>query len=168
MLELEDYKRELEKHKNACARLEKRICELAKESMSKRWRADKNKYYWYISSYGEVSYSKENNDEIDNARYKIGNYYETREEVEKVAEKIKIYAQLKDLALRLNRGKKIDWKNNNQVKWHICYENGTALGLDDMYTCTLQDLGQIYCLDKNFLEIAKQEIGGENLRKLFE
>lgn len=84
------------------------------------------------------------------------------------AEKMKIYTQLKDLALRLNNGEKIDWENDNRAKWHICYKNGTALGFDDNYTCALQDLGQIYCLDKNFLEIAKKEIGEENLKKLFE
>ena len=36
------------------------------------------------------------------------------------------------------------------------------------YVSIGQELGQIYCLDVNFLDIAKREIGEENLKKLFE
>lgn len=168
MNNLKQMKQELEETKNKCTEIEKKIEELEKQESKVRWRGKQCEKYWYISSCGTVSYTMEMNDDQDNRSYEMGNYFRTEEEAEKVAEKIKIYMQLKDLALRLNKGEKIDWENNNHVKWYICYKKGTVLDLDDMYTCNLQDLGQIYCLDKNFLEIAKQEISEENLRKLFE
>ena len=107
----------------------------------------------------------EMNDDQDDGSYEIGNYFRTKEEAEKVVEKIKIYTQLKDLALRLNQGRKVDWNSSVQAKWHIYYDHNDSLTTIGNYR--YQDLGQIYCLDKNFLEIAKQEIGEENLKKLF-
>lgn len=82
-----------------------------------------------------------------------------------MVEKIKIYTQLKDLALRLNKGEKIDPNNSNQYKYHIYY---VPSGLAITATYCYQYLGQIYCLDSDFLKIAKQEIGEENLKKIFE
>ena len=40
--------------------------------------------------------------------------------------------------------------------------------LDYSQDWSYQRIGQIYCLDSNFLNIAKREIGEENLKKLFE
>ena len=108
----------------------------------------------------------ETSDELDRASYKIGNYFRTEEEAKRAVEKIKIYTQLKDLALRLNKGKKIDWDNSAQTKWHIYYNHEDGLTTIDSYS--YQEIGQIYCLDKNFLNITIKEIGEKNLIKLFE
>ena len=107
----------------------------------------------------------ETDDDYDNARYETGNYFRTKEEAKKTVEKIKIYARLKDLALRLNEGREVNWDDSAQDKWYIYYEYNS---LTTTASYGYQDLGQIYCLDKNFLEIAKQEIGEDNLKKLFE
>ena len=135
------------------------------EEDCKRWRAKKNELYWFISSAVTVSSSREENDPVDETRYRIGNYYKTREEANEAIEKMKIYMQLKDLALRLNEGEKIDWANSNQYKYNIYYEPG-GLATTDAYC--YQELGQIYCVNRYFLEVAEQEIGEENLKKLFE
>lgn len=171
MNEIEKLKEKQEELKRELEELDTQIKELKEQNEIKedykRWRTQEGKSYWYIDSDCEAFKEFERNDDYDNARYIIGNYYKTKEEAKRVTEKIKIYTQLKDLALKLNKGEKIDWKTNNLAKWYICYKNGT-LGLDGMYTCNLQDLGQIYCLDNNFFDVAKREIGEENLRKLFE
>lgn len=132
----------------------------------KRWRGKRDEEYWFISESGEPCHTMETSNELDRASYKIGNYFRTEKEAEKTLEKIKIYMQLKDLALRLNKGEKIDWDNIAQAKWYIYYNHNKALTTINAHI--YQNLGQIYCLDKNFLEIAKQEIGEENLKKLFE
>lgn len=131
----------------------------------RRWRAKKNELYWFISSDVTVSFSREENHPVDETRYRIGNYYKTREEANEAIEKMKIYMQLKDLALRLNEGEKIDWANSNQYKYNIYYEPG-GLATTDAYC--YQELGQIYCVNRYFLEVAEQEIGEKNLKKLFE
>ena len=75
--------------------------------------------------------------------------------------------QLKDLALRLNKGEKIDWTNDDQAKYYIYYDHET-MKLDYSQDWSYQRIGQIYCLDRQFLNKAKCEIGEENIRKLFE
>ncbi|MGL6131380.1 MAG: hypothetical protein ACRCZ9_07190, partial [Fusobacteriaceae bacterium] len=47
-----------------------------------RWRADERKCYHYITSIGGVDYSCDTGDEVDDARFEIGNYFKTREEAE--------------------------------------------------------------------------------------
>ena len=149
--------------------LEDLKCELdkAKSNNCERYRANCGETYYYYSSTGIVYDCDESNGEYDINRYAMGNYFQTVKEAKSSVRKIMIYMQLKDLALRLNNGEEIDWENDNQPKYFLYYNNNHK----KIYTiCTYysKELGQIYCLDKNFLEIAKQEIGEENLKKLFE
>lgn len=150
--ELEDLKSKLDKEKS-------NNCE--------RHRVNSGERYYYYGSTGMISDYYENNDEYDIKRYAMGNYFQTEEEAMSTVRKILIYTQLKDLALRLNNGEKIDWENYNQLKYFIYYDSRYK----KIYTtCNYysKELGQIYCLDENFIDIAKQKIGEENLKKLFE
>ena len=147
--------------------LENLKCELDIEKMNTRWRARNSEAYYYLYSYGKIIRACDYRSGETTNRYNLGNYFRTKEEAEKTAEKIKIYTQLKDLALRLNKGEEIDWEDEDQAKYCIYYDNHRK----KIYTnCNYysEELGQIYCLDEKFLEEAKQEIGEENLKKLFE
>lgn len=132
----------------------------------KRWRAKNNEGYYVVSGRGVDSYG-EDFESFDNTNYEIGNYFQTKEQAEKALEKLKIYTQLKDLALRLNKGKRIDFSNPNQEKY-IIYYDGSLETLGVYIELSNECVGGAYCLDPNFLDIAKQEIGEENLLKLFE
>ena len=96
----------------------------------------------------------------------MGNYFKTEEQAKEYLKKIKIYMQLKDLALRLNNGEKIDWNNEDQIKYFIYYKYNDNEIYQDVWR-TIQELGQIYCLNETFLNIAKNEIGEDNLKLLF-
>ena len=168
MNEIKKLKEKQEELKKEIEKLGTRIKELEEqEKKCKRWRASRNGKYWHItpSASAIVNYTIEINDDQDNRSYETGNYFRTEEEAKKMVEKIKIYTQLKDLALRLNKGREVNWDDYKQAKWHIYYDHNNDLTTIGNYS--YQDLGQIYCLDKNFLEIAKQEIGEKNLKKLF-
>ena len=148
--------------------LKKRFDECEKsEKVNKRWRAERAENYFYIDGDLLVEEERDFEHDVDNKRYKIHNYFKTQEEAEKVAEKIKIYIELKDLAEELNEGEEIDWENEYQAKYYIynCNENKT-LECNASYCC--EEIGQIYCLNKDFLEIAIERIGEERLLKLFE
>ena len=54
------------------------------------------KEYWYIDCYGMVIRSLVNDNEWDERRKRIGNYFETEEEAEKALEKLKAWKRLKD------------------------------------------------------------------------
>ena len=170
MNEIEKLKEKQEELERDLEELGTQINELEKKEITKsgkRWRGVNDRFYWYIESDCEVYGEYETDDDYDNARYETCNYFRTKEEAEKTVEKIKIYTRLKDLALRLNKGKKIDWDNSTSAKWSIDLSNSNN-ALQCCYAYKGQDVGQIYCLDPDFLNIAKQEIGEENLRKLFE
>ena len=136
-----------------------------KESF-RRWMADYDETYYCISSCGYVTDFRENDCSIDNFRYETGNYFKTENEAIEYREKLIIYQNLKDLALELNQGKQIDFDNTTQEKYIIILDDMRNLNI--ISSVYQQSIGQIYCLDKNFLEKAKERIGEDNLEKLFE
>ena len=55
-----------------------------KYGIPKRWRAEKKGSYFYVADKGCISDTWEDFDSADNKRYKLGNYFKTEEEAEKV------------------------------------------------------------------------------------
>lgn len=164
---IEELRQELAETKNKCTEIEKKIDEIEKQESKVRWRAKEDEIYYYFNVFGEIRANRDGRYKMDADIYNLGNYFKTEEEAENVVEKIKIYTQLKDLSLRLNKGLKISWDDFTQKKYYIGF-NYPSNTLMRWYANNSQDIGQIYCLDSDFLDIAKQEIGEENLRKLFE
>lgn len=166
MNEIEKLKEKQEELRKEIEKLDIQINELTEQrERSKRWRGNQNEKYWYITPSNIVNYAMEMGDDQDNRSYEIGNYFRTKKEAEKAVEKMKIYTQLKDLALRLNHGREFDWENSEQEKYYIYYRHKTTK-LDYSSSWCCQNMGQIYCLDSNFFDIAKREIGEENLKKI--
>ena len=131
----------------------------------KRWEPKDNEEYWYIDSSGAVNYTlfmpKIQN---DNMRFKNYNCFKTREQAEAEAEKILVRRQLEDIAKRLNKNEEIDWHNEEQPKYSIRFNYYPGkIVLDRCFR--QQALGAVYCLDKNFLDVAKREIGEDRLIK---
>lgn len=55
----------------------------------KRWRAEYHGHYFYIDSLGDVVETVDMGEYNDNRLYKVGNYFETKEEAKEVAKKVK-------------------------------------------------------------------------------
>lgn len=101
----------------------------------------------------------------DDKRYLLGNYFKTRQEAEEYKENLLTKQRLKDLALRLNNGVKIDWNNDTQSKYTMSYREIS----NELHPVTWHEnryMGAVYCLDKHFFKIATQEIGEDKLIKL--
>lgn len=146
-----------------------------KKDKQKRWKANKNEIYYYVTShdyaapYETTSFierDSENNATCDNFRYETGNYFKTENEAIEYKDKLIIYQKLKDLALELNQGEQIDFDNEKQKKYIIILDDMRNLNI--ISSVYQQSIGQIYCLDENFLEKAKERIGEDKLKKLFE
>lgn len=60
-----------------------------KEIRKKRWRADCDYGYYYINSINKIGLEKEYGDDVDDARYFLGNYFRTKEQAEQAAEEIR-------------------------------------------------------------------------------
>ena len=63
---------------------------LPKRQEPKRWRANKGSCYWVIENFSVYKF-KENNTDIDDAYNNLGNYFQTEEEAQEVADKLKEY-----------------------------------------------------------------------------
>jgi len=60
-----------------------------KEIVHKRWRAEKQETFYYISEYGIVLSSVETLKTCDDCIYECGNYFRTKEQAEKVAKEVR-------------------------------------------------------------------------------
>ena len=147
--------------------LQDRIKELKKsKNKNKRWRAEGANKYFYIDFYGNIESATDLGVYDDIYRYKTRNYFKTEEEAEEYQEIMNIYYDLMDLAEDLNNGEKIDWNNEFKCKYSIYYSyEVNTLRRQLNYKC--KELGQIYCLDEDFLEKAIEKIGKNKLIKLF-
>ena len=71
-----------------------------KYGIPKRWRAEKEKEYFFITGTSEITTDEEYYNEADNARYELGNYFE----FEKQAVKIKNSKEWKDFWAKVRAG----------------------------------------------------------------
>ena len=60
-----------------------------KYGIKKRWRAERGEEYYYINFQLKILFDEEDFAEIDEERYDIGNYFETKREAQEYAEYIK-------------------------------------------------------------------------------
>ena len=151
---------EINKTKEHLANMKKMLEECEYE----RWKPENGEEYFYVDNVGIVQ-----NALFDNTMgYHVAlcrtiNCFRTEEEAELEAEKILVRRQLEDIARRLNKGREVDWSNEEQYKWYFAYSTTFGFATYSVYENTTQ--GVVYCLDKNFLNTAIKEIGEERLIK---
>ena len=140
---------------------------MLQECESDRRKPKDGEKYWYVTNSNQVSQTNFTSErsykrEDDYQRWLTYNYFQTREQAELEVEKILVRRILEDIARRLNKGQKFDWYNSRQLKHCItlCHDNITT-SPNFIY----KTQGTIYCLDKNFKDIAIREIGEERLKK---
>ena len=158
----QELQKEIENARAHLANMEKMLEQCEYE----RWKPEKHETYYFVNSEGEVyeTWRSSINFIPDKKRYNVYNCFRTREKAKTEAEKILVRRMLEDIARRLNKDKKIDWNDENQIKYSI--------GLDPIYNEIFWDRearfisqGMVYCLDMNFYNVAIQEIGEERLKK---
>lgn len=92
---------QIEIRPDACDWVGKKYNSLAE--VNEEWEdyEEPKEYYWYIDDLGIVSIDRVDSSMIE-MRKNFGNYFETREEAEKAAEKLKAWKWLKDKGFRFN------------------------------------------------------------------
>jgi hypothetical protein len=142
----------------------KQLKEGFRKQENKKWRPKGGEYYYYLGDCGYIYEAIASFSESDIRKYRIrhGNCFKTREEAEQYRENLNIKAELKALADELNGGEVIVWTNSKQKKYYIFY-NHTANILETCADIVCQNQSSIYCLDKNFLNEAINQIGEQRL-----
>lgn len=148
---------EINKTKEHLANMEKML-----EKGDEMWKPEKGEMFYYLNSYNIAISETWDASCSDAEHYNIYNCFKTREQAEQEAEKILIRRQLEDIARRLNKGKEIDWYDSEQSKY--CIELYCNNIITNFYLAH-KTQGTVYCLDKNFKDVAIQEIGEGRLIK---
>lgn len=155
----EEILQEIKKTKEHLTNMEKMLEECEYE----RWKPKEDETYFYVASSGMIEQDeKRDGFIIDDRRYNFYNCFPTREQAEQEAEKILVRRQLEDIVRRLNKGEEIDWFDSGQPKH--CIELFCNNIITNFYF-SHKTQGTTYCLDENFLDVAKREIGEERLKK---
>lgn len=95
---------------------------------NKVWKPKKNERYYFIHDNNSFIVDDTNdNTDIDNNRFAIGNCFKTKEEAQHMVEKLKVIRELKDFALE-NNEEEIDWSDDYQPKFSIsCKKTNSKL-----------------------------------------
>lgn len=158
---------QIDELKQKIEELEKEVNSPEFEEIKKGVRGKPEYYqnYFYIDDCGKLESESYMDYDADLFRFNTGNCFKTEEEAEEYRENLLTKQALKDLALELNNGVKIDWDYFYQLKYYILYNNRfktLSIDFDRNHRCS----SKIYCVDSNFLDIAKDRIGEEKLIKL--
>lgn len=149
---------EIMKTKEHLADMEKMLGECS-------WKPEEGEKFFFIDAWNRVCDKKYREINVCcREYYSTYNCFKTQEEAKQEAEKILIRRQLEDIAKRLNKTEKIDWNDNNQPKYFFYF----AFSSDEIvnfYHLRNKEQGVVCCLDKNFLNVAVEEIGEERLKK---
>ena len=156
----EEILKEIKETKEHLANMEKML----KECEYERWKPEPHEEYYYVNQLSAASRAVNDEFDIDTARHRTYNCFETREQAEAEAEKILVRRMLENIARRLNKGNKIDWNNDKQFKYFICIDSRDNEIIWDREVQYISQ-GIVYCLDINFCNVAIQEIGEERLKK---
>ena len=151
---------EINKTKEHLANMEKMLGECEYE----RWKPQKGEIYWYVDGGCCIHNPIFTNDDFDNSKTGAYNCFQSKEQAEAEAEKILVRRMLEDIARRLNKGQKIDWNSEYQLKYYI-YLNSSTNKIEFYHHCYQMVQGVVYCLDESFRDVAIQEIEEERLKK---
>ena len=158
-MDKEEILKEIEKTEEHLATMKKML----EDCKYERWKPKKSEAYFYIDSDGAIEQDWMAEEfSTDDKRYNFYNCFRTKEQAKLEAEKILVRRQLEDIARRLNKGVKIDWHNQTQIKYGISYNTNTNV-IETYFASFNKAMSSTYCLDVDFKDIAIKEIGEERL-----
>ena len=131
----------------------------------KVWKPKRDEEYWVVTGCGYIEKRYWNDDEYDIGSYELGDCFRTEEEAQKRREQKIIKNKLKRYAEEHNT-EEINWNNSYQTKFYLYYEIDGNLGIGDV--CCSKHIGQIYFTSEEECKQAIEEIGEDNIKKLFE
>lgn len=159
-MDKEELLKEISKTEEHLATMKK----LLEDCEYRQWKPNSHDPYYYIDSTGSINDTCFIPSGIDIKRFNNYNCFRTKEQAELEVEKILVHRQLEDIARRLDRGIKIDWNDEDQLKYSIYFDYYfNRIKVSNSWKHRAQ--GVIYCLDEKFLDVAIEEIGQERLEK---
>lgn len=137
------------------------LLKLVEKGNKKNKKRERLETYCFISDKGDICFKHTSGTENE-LRYKLGNYFKTKEEAEFAIIKQHIYQQLKDYALEHNT-RVIDW-NNIQTNWYMRYDIKDKKMLY-YWTTSLLCMNQVYFTSEKIARDAVKEVGEDKIKK---
>jgi hypothetical protein len=102
----------------------KPLLEEAKPTHWRRWKPERDDWYYFISSTAGIDGFRNNCDEVARGLISLGNAFQTRKQAEKIRDRNKLIHELwqEDGALL-----KPDWGNSDRDKFSIYYDHGLRM-----------------------------------------
>ena len=157
----EELQNEINKTKEHLKNMEKMLEDCEYE----RWKPKEHEIFYSVDSFGDV-YTQffDSGDSFVKELLSRLNCFQTKEQAQVEFEKILVRRQLEDIAKRLNKGEKVDWRDDSQPKFYLYY-NCCSENIKYGIYYHSKIAGVVYCLTEKLLDIAKEEIGEERLIK---
>ena len=157
----EELQNEINKTKEHLKNMEKMLEDCEYE----RWKPKEHEIFYSVDSFGDV-YAQffDSGDSFVKELLSRLNCFQTKEQAQVEFEKILVRRQLEYIAKCLNKGEKIDWRDDSQPKFYLYYNCCSESIKYGIYYHS-KIAGVVYCLTEKLLDIAKEEIGEERLIK---
>lgn len=127
-------------------------------------RVKKDEINYYIDIDGLIEGDLEIFDNVDNRCFNIANYFSTKEKAEEISFKQTLFRKLQRFSDE-NGGDKINWKDEDQCKYHIKYTHySNKIYVEGNHS--LQEVGVVYFINEQITEQAI-ELFKEDLVKYF-
>lgn len=139
------------------------------EDKKQWWEPKKDEEYYIICGDGWIDFNNYDGD-YDNKRFMaIGNCFQTEEQAEFMAEKLKVIHELEKFAFE-NNEEEIDWNDINQAKYHLVGVFGDK-GKNYIKICStfmLKELPfNIYFISEEIARKAIKTVGEERILKYY-
>ena len=161
---IEKYEKHIQSFKTSIVMFERELEELKTRSSKEDekesyglWRPCPEETYWYVDKYEAEDTTYAMGCEFDDKAIATGNCFQTKDLCEDYIRFKTVETKVRDIALRLNAGVKIDWCNKNQEKYSIYFDyHVNTITLNS--SADFKDAGVIYCLSSDFKDICIKEI----------
>ena len=132
----------------------------------KWWEPKLDEKYFYIMGSGCIDYNNYDNDDADEQYQSIGNCFQTEQQAEFMAEKLRVIHELEKFACE-NNEEEIDWNDTNQEKLYLTM-NYMDKCIDVFYTYVwIYSPSNIYFTSKKIAKEAIETIGEERIKKYY-
>ena len=139
------------------------------KNKNKWWEPELDEKYYIICGDGSIDYNNYDFDNADKRIMNIGNCFQTEEQAEFMAEKLRVIHELEKFAFE-NNEEEIDWNNKDQRKYYLILTctGGKNRYMDVTYTFELRSVPfNVYFTSEKLAKKAIETIGEDRIKKYY-
>ena len=136
------------------------------EEKKKWWEPELDEKYYMICGDGSIDYNNYDFDGADRRIMGIGNCFQTEEQAEFMAKKLKVIHELEKFAFE-NNEKEIDWNDVNQTKYYLgMFQSDKIIAVFSTYKWCYTPFN-IYFTSEEIAKNAIETIGENRIKKYY-